>query len=57
MKTKEVIPAIEDIIQRADLPPVVLEECEIALLEEVIIHLKRYIVLQNKTHRLSALID
>ena len=57
MKTKEVILAIEDIIQRADLPPVVLEECEIALLEEVIIHLKRYIVLQNKTQSLSALTD
>ena len=49
METREIINELEVILQRAELPPVCLETSDLALLEEAIIHLKRYIVLRNRT--------
>ena len=48
METREIIKELEAIVDRSELPPVCLETSDLALLEEAIIHLKRYIVLRNR---------
>lgn len=46
MKPREVIDGLETILARSDMD-VVLEKKELALLEEAIIYIKRYIVQKN----------
>ena len=52
MKTvKDVIETIGSIVDRSDVLPVCLEMDELAVLEDAVIFLKRYIVLKNKVER------